>query len=150
MLEVAGIARSTYYYYMKKAKLPDKYLQIKEEIQAIFSENQGRYGYRRITMELKNRGYKINHKTVQKLMHMLNLKCLVRLKKYRSYKGEVGKLPQILSRGIFMPVLQIKNGLQILPNFISSGRNYIYLLFLICIMEKLSVTVSVTDRFLNW
>ena len=50
-------------------------------------------------MELKNRGYKINHKTVQKLMHMLNLKCLVRLKKYRSYKGEVGKIaPNLIQR----------------------------------------------------
>ena len=92
LLDVAGIARSTYYYYLKKAKLPDKYLKVKEEIQAIFSENQGRYGYRRITMELKNRGYGINHKTVQRLMHVLNLKCMVRLKKYRSYKGEVGKI----------------------------------------------------------
>ena len=92
MLEIAGVARSTYYYYLKKAKSPDKYLKVKEEIQNIFSENQGRYGYRRITMELKNRGYRVNHKTVQKLMHMLNLKCMVRLKKYRSYKGEIGKI----------------------------------------------------------
>ena len=102
MLKVAGIARSTYYYYLKKAKLPDKYLKVKEEIQAIFSENQGRYGYRRITMELKNRGYRINHKTVQRLMHVLNLKCMVRLKKYRSYKGEVGKIaPNRIQRNFY-------------------------------------------------
>lgn len=91
--------RSTYYYYVKKSKKPDKYAKIKDEIQAIYHENQGRYGYRRITFELRNRGYCINHKTVQRLMKSIGLKCMVRVKKYRSYKGEVGKIaPNIIQR----------------------------------------------------
>lgn len=50
-------------------------------------------------MELHNRGYQINHKTVQRLMKGLGLKCLVRIKKYRSYKGETGKIaPNIIGR----------------------------------------------------
>lgn len=78
---------------------PDKYAAVKENITAIYHENQGRYGYRRITMELHNRGYQVNHKTVQGLMNTLHLKCMVRIKKYRSYKGEVGKIaPNILKR----------------------------------------------------
>lgn len=77
----------------------DKYKQIKELIKEIFNENKGRYGYRRITYELKNREYCINHKTVQRLMKELGLKCMVRIKKYRSYEGEVGKMaPNILQR----------------------------------------------------
>ena len=80
-------------------KRPDKYAAIKDEIHSIYHENQGRYGYRRITMELHNRGYQINHKTVQRLMKELHLKCMVRIKKYRSYKGEIGKIaPNILKR----------------------------------------------------
>jgi len=80
-------------------KRPDKYRVEKEEITAIYHENQGRYGYRRITMELRNRGYIINHKTVQRLMKQLHLKCQVRIKKYRSYKGEVGKVaPNLINR----------------------------------------------------
>ena len=99
LLELAEMPRSTYYYYIKKAKSPDKYKKIKEEITAIYHENQGRYGYRRITMELHNRGYCINHKTVQRLMRELHLKCMVRIKKYRSYKGEIGTIaPNILQR----------------------------------------------------
>ena len=50
--------------YIKKSKEADKYALVKTEIQAIYHENQGRYGYLRITMELHNRGYRINHKTV--------------------------------------------------------------------------------------
>lgn len=78
---------------------PDKYAEVKKQIHHIFHENKGRYGYRRITMEMHNRGYLINHKTVQRLMKELGLYCAVRLKKYRSYKGDVGKIaPNIIYR----------------------------------------------------
>lgn len=84
---------------MKQAKRPDNYKKVKELIKEIFSETFGRYGYRRITLELRNRGHVLNHKTVRRLMNILGLKCLVRLKKYRSYKGTVGKFaPNILKR----------------------------------------------------
>ena len=50
-------------------------------------------------MELRNRGIPLNHKTVQRLMKELGLVCRVRMKKYRSYKGEVGKIaPNLLKR----------------------------------------------------
>ncbi len=99
LLSVAKMPRSTYYYYLKRMKKPDKYAEIKSQIEAIYHENQGRYGYRRIADELHNRGYVINHKTVQRLMKKLNLKCMVRIKRYSSYKGEVGKTaPNIINR----------------------------------------------------
>lgn len=72
---------------------------MKEVIQSIYKEHQGRYGYRRITLELRNQGYVINHKTVRRLMGQLGLKSIVRMKKYRSYRGRVGKIaPNILER----------------------------------------------------
>ena len=70
----------------------DKYASVKEEITTIYHENRGRYGYRRITAELRKRTFSVNHKTVQRLMKELGLVCRVRMKKYRSYKGEVGKI----------------------------------------------------------
>jgi len=77
----------------------DKYEAAKAEITAIYHENKGRYGYRRITTELHNRKYSLNHKTVQRLMKELGLVCHVRMKKYRSYKGEIGKIaPNLLNR----------------------------------------------------
>ena len=78
---------------------PDKHEAAKKEITAIYHENRGRYGYRRITAELRNRNLPLNHKTVQRLMKELGLVCRVRMKKYRSYKGEVGKIaPNLLNR----------------------------------------------------
>jgi len=99
LIEVSGLPRSTYYYYAKSRINPDKYSEIKEQITNIYAENRGRYGYRRITSELRNRGYVINHKTVQRLMKELGIVCLVRMKKYRSYKGEIGKIaPNLLEQ----------------------------------------------------
>lgn len=99
LLEMVGMPRSTFYYYVKNLSKPDKYQEIKAEIESIYHENQGRYGYRRITMELHNRGYSINYKTVQRLMKEIGIKCMVRIKKYRSYKGQVGKIaPNIIQR----------------------------------------------------
>ncbi|TCN04984.1 transposase InsO family protein [Bacillus sp. BK006] len=72
---------------------------MKQLIKHIFHEHQGRYGYRRITLELGRLGYSINHKTVYRLMKELGLKSLVRLKKYRSYRGKTGRIaPNILKR----------------------------------------------------
>ena len=99
LLKVAGIPRSTYYYHSRRANTVDKYAKERAEIIAIYQQNQGRYGYRRIGIELRNRGFCLNHKTVQKLMKESGLKCMVRMKKYRSYRGEVGKVaPNLLAR----------------------------------------------------
>ncbi|EHG14285.1 HTH-like domain protein [Streptococcus intermedius BA1] len=89
LLEIAKLARSTYYYQLKQLDKPDKDKAIKEEIQAIFTEHKGNYGYRRITLELRNRGFIINHKKVQRLMKVLGLAARIRCKcKYSSFKGE--------------------------------------------------------------
>ncbi len=53
----------------------DKYELAKQEITAIYHENKGRYGYRRITMVLRDRDLPLNHKTVQRLMKELGLVC---------------------------------------------------------------------------
>ena len=99
LLEIAQLPRATFYYHAKNMQKPDKYVDVKAEISAIYHENRGRYGYRRITIALHNRGIFLNHKTVQRLMKQMGLVCRVKAKKYRSYKGEVGKIaPNLLNR----------------------------------------------------
>ncbi len=99
LVKIAGIPRSTYYYWVKQMDRPDKYKEMKELIKEIFEEHQGRYGYRRITLQLRNMGIIINNKTVRRLMNEMGLRCLVRMKKYKSYRGQVGKIaPNILDR----------------------------------------------------
>jgi putative transposase len=99
LLKLAELPRSTYYYLVRAFDRPDKDEDLKSRIAAIYHEHKGRYGYRRIKDELRNKGYAINHKKVQRLMRELGLKCIVRMKKYRSYKGAAGKIaPNILAR----------------------------------------------------
>lgn len=92
LLDILGLSRSTYYYQVNRLSQEDKDKALKDAIQAIHKEHEGRYGYRRITLELSNQGYNINHKKVQRLMQELGLRGKKRSKnKYSSYKGEIGK-----------------------------------------------------------
>ena len=92
------MAHSTYYYHTSKQR-EDKYADIRKRISEIFAQHGKRYGYRRVYQQLRNEGYAINHKTVQRLMQEMNLKSQVRRVKYRSYRGQVGKTaPNILNR----------------------------------------------------
>ncbi len=102
LLSIAQLPRATFYYHVNRMKRSDKYETAKAEIMTIYHENKGRYGYRRITIELGKRNIPLNHKTVQRLMKELGLVCHVRMKKYRSYKGETGKIaPNLLNRDFY-------------------------------------------------
>ena len=93
LLKIAGISKSVYYYYIDKKDIDDKNKDIIEKIKEIYYANKGRYGYRRVTLELKNQGFNINHKKVQRLMKKLNLQSIIRKKrKYSSYRGQVGRI----------------------------------------------------------
>lgn len=93
------MAKSTYYAAMKSINQGDKYSELKEAIKRICIDNKGRYGYRRVILELRRKGFKVNHKVVMRLMKQTGLTCKVRLKKYKSYRGEHGKTtPNIMQR----------------------------------------------------
>lgn len=99
LLKVAGLARSTFYYQLNALNAVDKYADVKRSIFTIFHEHKGRYGYRRVTATLSLLGMPTGHNVVQRLMGQLGLKSLVRPKRYRSYKGDVGTAaPNILAR----------------------------------------------------
>ena len=82
------MARSTFYYHLKRMGLSDGYDSLRKDIYRIYEDNRGWYGYRRITFALRNEGTWINHKTVQKLMGQLHLKGKQKKVHYRSFKGE--------------------------------------------------------------
>ena len=76
--------------------------QLMEEILSVFTLHKGRYGVRRIYHELLNKGYTVNHKKVQRLMHKMGLKGKRPKEKYHSYKGEVGKIADNLIERNFL------------------------------------------------
>lgn len=91
------MARSTYFYSLKAPQ--DKYADIRQKILSIYHDNKGRYGYRRVYMELRNQGVVINHKTVARLMRDMDLKAVRKARHYHSYMGEVGRVaPNLIQR----------------------------------------------------
>lgn len=94
------MARSTFYYHLKASK-QDKYEVLRKEIKSIYELHKGRYGYRRIKLALRNKGYLINHKTVLRLMQELGISSLIRVKKYTSYRGTEGRIAANLLKGNF-------------------------------------------------
>ena len=99
VLLAAQMPKSVYYYWRAASSKVDPYQGAKEHITQIFNTHRGRYGYRRVLLELRNQHRYLNHKTVQKLMGQLGLKSLVRPKRYQSFKGNIGKAaPNLLER----------------------------------------------------
>jgi putative transposase len=99
LLSAAQLARSTFYYQRQRLGAGDRHAELKAQIRAVYERHKGRYGYRRITAAMRHAGQLVNHKTVQRLMGELRLKSLVRPKRYRSWRGEVGRVaPNVLAR----------------------------------------------------
>ena len=136
LLKIVKLARSTYYYHLKQLDQTDNNQTIKAEIQAIFTEHKGNYGYRRITLALRNRGFVVSHKKVQRLMK--SFFCILKSEMFYGYE-KMFKLIEHLKQAIvdyidYYNNKRIKTKLKhtkISSEEISDGRKY-SLLFSLC------------------
>ena len=145
LLNLTNMARSSFYYYEKRSKSIDKYFEIKECIKRIYHKHKGRYGYRRITDELNNQGVIINHKTILRLMKSIGLKSVIRVKKYKSYKGEQGKIaPNLLSRN-FKAAAPNQKWATDITEFKVSGKK-LYLSPIIDLFNQEIISYQLTER----
>lgn len=96
LLRLIGLARSTFYYQVRHQQQPDKDAALKEQVQRVYHEEKGLYGYRRVALAIRNQGVLVNKKVVERLMAAQGLQSVVRRKKYRSYRGLVGKIAKNL------------------------------------------------------
>ncbi|MDD6436095.1 MAG: IS3 family transposase [Clostridiales bacterium] len=92
LLSYTGMPKATYMYWQKRFDRENPDREIEEKIQEIRTDNKD-YGYRRILGELRNQGYTINKKKVQRIVQKLGLQVTSytrKSRKYSSYKGKVG------------------------------------------------------------
>jgi len=75
-------------------KSDEQEIVITKAIIDICNKHKRRYGYRRVTMELRCKyNLVINHKKVLRIMKENDVLCVTKKKaKYKSYHGEVGKI----------------------------------------------------------
>lgn len=86
--------KATYMYWQKRAGRENPNKELEDKIQEIRSQHKD-YGYRRMTGELKNQGFYVNKKKVQRMMQNLKLQVTSftrKSRKYSSYKGTVGTI----------------------------------------------------------
>ena len=73
MCQLAPVSRAGFYRSLQESQPLDEEMAVRDEIQQIALAHRRRYGYRRITAELRRRGLLVNHKRVARLMREDNL-----------------------------------------------------------------------------
>ena len=137
-----GMSRSTYYYELGRTDaVALRNTGLSAEIRRIYDENRQRYGVRRITAELHNRGFEVNHKRVQRLMHDMELFGKRPKEKYYSYKGEVGKTADNLLKQDFISDTPSRNGQQTYLSSTWDGGSATFLQSSTCVGTRLSRTM---------
>lgn len=91
MCVLLNICRSGYYAYRERKGI-HKNRVIKEHIQAVYTQREGTYGYRRIQAELKRQyDETVNHKKVFDLMRELGLQAVIRRKRHHRSPYQVAQ-----------------------------------------------------------
>jgi putative transposase len=73
MCQLAQVSRAGFYRHLQDRAPAQEEMEVRSTIQAIAVEHRRRYGYRRITAELRRRGMLVNHKRVARIMREDNL-----------------------------------------------------------------------------
>jgi putative transposase len=81
MCSLAGVSRASYYRHLVVVAPDEEEMAVRQAIQEIVLAHHRRYGYRRVTKDLHNRGMIINHKRVWPIMREDNLLAI----RYRKF-----------------------------------------------------------------
>lgn len=76
MCQLAQVSRAGFYRSLEQQAPDEAEVELRSAIQQIFFEHKRRYGYRRVSKELRRRGMRVNRKRVQRLMQEDNLLAL--------------------------------------------------------------------------
>ncbi len=73
MCQLARVSRASFYRSLLEHRPEEEDMEVRSTIQQIALEHRRRYGYRRISAELRRRGMLVNHKRVLRIMREDNL-----------------------------------------------------------------------------
>jgi putative transposase len=81
MCHLAGVSRASYYRHWEQAAPDEAEMAVRAAIQEVVLAHRRRYGYRRVSADLRRRGMAVNHKRVLRIMREDNLLAI----RYRKY-----------------------------------------------------------------
>ncbi len=143
-----GIPEATYHYQVKQLKKEDPDKEWKEIIFELFQKHGGKYGYRRIYLNLRAQGYVINHKKVQRIMGELDLKCVkfTRKSRYNSYKGTVGKVAKNRLNRKFSTPIRLQKLVTDVTEFKCTGNEKLYLSPILDLYNGEIISFGISNR----
>lgn len=127
LLRMTGMPKSSYFYQKEAQIQPDKYVALRAKVKKVFTENQSRYGYRRVHAEIKVNETIISEKVIRRIMkeEQLVVSCKKK-RRYSSYKGEISPAVENLVARDFHADAPNKKWLTDLTEFhISAGKVYL-------------------------
>ena len=90
LLQKLQLSKSSYYYQEQSLQKEDKYTLLRVRVIELFTENKGRYGYRRIHALLKREYIIVSENVIRRIMKEEQLVVKIkRTRKYNSYQGEI-------------------------------------------------------------
>ena len=102
ILSELGMSRSNYQCQVEAMRRLDKHAGLRKRVSEIFAASDGRYGYRRIRLNLRSEGVRVSEKVVARLMRELDLVAKRgKKRKYNSYKGEISDASENLVKRNF-------------------------------------------------
>jgi len=129
-------------YWQKRFERENPNQELEDKILEIHKDNKD-YGYRRMYGELRNQGFTVNKKKVQRIMQKLNLQVFSftrKSRKYSSYKGKVGTVaPNRIRRRFKTPIPHQKittDTMKSIPRDIWQCINCTWIHLWICVMVK--------------
>lgn len=128
--ELLGVARSTMYYQPKLVENDD--IVLLNEIRDIYQELPF-YGYRRIHVELRKRGFEVNHKRVQRLLSFAGIKAIYPTKKTTIRDAQHKVYPYLL-RGL--KIDHPNQVWQVDITYIKIKHGFVYLVCLIDVFSR--------------
>jgi len=81
MCHLAGVSRASYYRHWEEAAPGEAEMAVRAAIQEVVFAHRRRYGYRRVSVDLRRRGMTVNHKRVLRIMREDSLLAI----RYRKY-----------------------------------------------------------------
>jgi putative transposase len=145
LLQVAGLARSTFFYHQTRLARPDLQADLKAAVRDVFKKNKGRYGHRRVHHELVTAGWRVAKKTVLALMRELGLVCLVRRRRrYNSFKGHTGAVAANLLARDFTATAPNQKWVTDVTEFALAGHK-MYLSPVMDLFDRQIIAYSVSD-----
>jgi putative transposase len=73
MCQLTQVSRAGFYRYLRAGWQTEEEVALRSAVQAIVMQHRGRYGYRRVTAELRSQGMTVNHNRVARIMREDNL-----------------------------------------------------------------------------